>query len=92
MPLMTKEKLLDILKYVPRGTEIVVAAPASDYEEEIEISRAFTVTGLDGLVLVLTDDDGVPASFTVETPWRIGERAGTTRYPATYTDPEEVFS
>jgi hypothetical protein len=65
---MTKADILKVLERVPMNASVVFVAPpaesiwTTDVESEHEIKAAFTVTGLRGLAVVLTDGM-VPASY-----------------------------
>lgn len=65
---MTKADLMRVLERVPMNASVVFMAPpavsiwTTDVESEHEINAAFTVTGLRGLAVVLTDGM-VPVSY-----------------------------
>ena len=57
---MTKADILRVLERVPMNAEVVFVAPPAesiwtDSETEHEIKGAFTVTGMKGLTVLLTD-------------------------------------
>jgi len=54
---MTKADLLNKLRNLPMNAPIVFARPMDDcgHDEEADINHAFTVTGVNGLCLVLAE-------------------------------------
>lgn len=65
---MTKADILRVLERVPMNAQVVFVAPPAetiwtDSELEHEIKGAFTVTGMKGLTVVLTDGM-VPSDYS----------------------------